>query len=723
MVIKYRLIILLLLLSSTVMGQSLAPSGNYNTLNVFNGGTKSTRAMIAPKGFQPWATYDTTGFIWLDTVNHFLYYHNGTSRVQLGAGGGSGTVTNVSTGFGMLGGPITTTGTVRVDSNYIMTVARGYKVADSVADSRVPYTGANQPLNLGTQNLITDTITGTGSGGLHLHGSASNSGIEIANFGQVRMDYYPIANSGDSVLTTNSQGFIQVYNLKGNYVPYTGATNNLDMGNYQVTAKRANLDTLEPNSSAGLHLHNTSHQDIFIAGAGGGQNLTIYAPTSFSLMANQNETDTVLGSTSTGLVKKIGIATTYLKKSDSSLYATQYRVDTAAFNALTRINTKGTVSSVALANGFGLSVSGSPVTGTGTITATVDTTLVATMADVNAATRDTVALSNRISLLNTLQGASIASADTINLLTTTGNVVDVTGTTTIRGLSPSASANSALIGARRVVRFTGALTLTYNATTNILPGSANITTVNGDMAEFVYLGGVSWVCMDYTKRTVTGTGSTVLAASPSITGTLTAAAITASGTLTANGTLTLTGGTGASTSGFATGVTTSGNTKAVNLGTGGASGSTTNIAIGATAGTSTTTLNGTVTVANVSTVSGTVVSNTGAQTLTNKRITYRTITAASYTTSVTIPADSVDIFNITAQAGALLFNAPSGTPTEGQVLEIVIKDNGTARPLTWNVVFDWSPPSTTILGKWKKMFFQWNTTSARWNFMRQVDEP
>ena len=105
------------------------------------------------------------------------------------------------------------------------------------------------------------------------------------------------------------------------------------------------------------------------------------------------------------------------------------------------------------------------------------------------------------------------------------------------------------------------------------------------------------------------------------------------------------------------------------------------------------------------------------------RYTYRTGGAASYTTSVTIPADSVNIFIITAQAGALLFNAPSGTPTEGQVLEIVIKDNNTARALTWNAIFDWSPPSTTILGKWKKMFFQWNATTSKWNFMRQVDEP
>jgi hypothetical protein len=362
----------------------------------------------------------------------------------------------------------------------------------------------------------------------------------------------------------------------------------------------------------------------------------------------------------------------------------------------------------------------------------------ATIADLNLATRDTTALSNRIGLLNTVKGADIASADTINLLTTTGNYVNVTGTTTIRGLSPAASGNALLIGARRVVQFTGALTLTYNATTLILPGSANITTVAGDMAEFVYEGGVSWRCISYGKRTWTGTGSQVMAASPSITGTLTTAAITASGTISmTGGTVTLGSSTGASTVGLGTGATTTGNTKTINIGGAAASGSTQNINIGSTAvsgstqaivmgtATSTTTLNGTVAVANVSTVSGTVVSNTGTQTLTNKRITYRTTTAASYTTSVTIASDDVDMFVITAQAGALLFNAPSGTPTEGQMLLIRIEDNGTARALTWNAIFrsgtDVTLPTTTVISRTLYMEFLYNLTDARWDIVGKAD--
>jgi hypothetical protein len=117
------------------------------------------------------------------------------------------------------------------------------------------------------------------------------------------------------------------------------------------------------------------------------------------------------------------------------------------------------------------------------------------------------------------------------------------------------------------------------------------------------------------------------------------------------------------------------------------------------------------------------VSSATYNTLTNKRWVPRVISAASYTTSVTIPADSVDLFQITAQAGALLFNAPSGTPNNGDLLVIRIKDNGTARALTYNAIFNWSPPSTTVLGKYLVMCFMYNSVTSNWNFMWKRDEP
>ena len=75
--------------------------------------------------------------------------------------------------------------------------------------------------------------------------------------------------------------------------------------------------------------------------------------------------------------------------------------------------------------------------------------------------------------VNEVKGADVASASTINLTSATGNLVHVTGTTTITAITiPS--------GAERTVVFDGALTLTHNGTTLILPSAANITTVAGD---------------------------------------------------------------------------------------------------------------------------------------------------------------------------------------------------------------------------------------------------
>lgn len=89
------------------------------------------------------------------------------------------------------------------------------------------------------------------------------------------------------------------------------------------------------------------------------------------------------------------------------------------------------------------------------------------------------------------KGADIASATTTDIGAATGEFVDVTGTTTITGLGTIAA------GIVRTVRFTGALTLTHNATSLILPGSANITTTNGDAAQFRSLGSGNWKCINY----------------------------------------------------------------------------------------------------------------------------------------------------------------------------------------------------------------------------------
>ena len=130
--------------------------------------------------------------------------------------------------------------------------------------------------------------------------------------------------------------------------------------------------------------------------------------------------------------------------------------------------------------------------------------------------------------------------------------------------------------------------------------------------------------------------------------------------------------------------------------------------------------------------SDTTLSRSAAGTLAVEGIRVRTTTplivsAASYTTDTgtSLNMDNLDIFVITAQAGALLFNAPGGTLVQGRSLIIRIKDNATARALTWNAVFramGTALPSTTVLSKTLYLGFFYNSTDTKWDLVASAQE-
>lgn len=123
----------------------------------------------------------------------------------------------------------------------------------------------------------------------------------------------------------------------------------------------------------------------------------------------------------------------------------------------------------------------------------------------------------------------------------------------------------------------------------------------------------------------------------------------------------------------------------------------------------------------------TTITASSTSTLTNKRIEPRIVTAASYTTDTgsSLSVATADQFQVTAQAGALLFNEPGGTPVAGQKLIIRIKDDGTARALTWNAVFramGTALPSTTVLSKTLYLGFIYNFTDTKWDLVASAQE-
>lgn len=218
--------------------------------------------------------------------------------------------------------------------------------------------------------------------------------------------------------------------------------------------------------------------------------------------------------------------------------------------------------------------------------------------------------------INEKKGADIASAATTDIAGATGNIVDVTGTVTITAFGTIQA------GSVRIVRFMGALTLTHNATSLILPTGANIVTAAGDIAIFVSLGSGNWYCANYVRA------------------------------------------------------------------------------------------------------SGAVIGPNVVETLTNKRITARVSTEASNATPA-IAADTNDIHTITALAAAATFGAPTGTPTQGQKIIYRIKDNGTARALSWNAIYramGTALPSTTVVNKTLYLGFIYNSTDSKWDLVASAQE-
>lgn len=84
------------------------------------------------------------------------------------------------------------------------------------------------------------------------------------------------------------------------------------------------------------------------------------------------------------------------------------------------------------------------------------------------------------------KGADIASTTTPDLGAVAGLFHDITGTTEIQGFGTVSA------GIWKVLQFDGALQLTHNATSLILPGGANITTAAGDMLMTTSEGSGNW---------------------------------------------------------------------------------------------------------------------------------------------------------------------------------------------------------------------------------------
>lgn len=106
------------------------------------------------------------------------------------------------------------------------------------------------------------------------------------------------------------------------------------------------------------------------------------------------------------------------------------------------------------------------------------------------------ALSGIIRSTNAISTSTIASAATTDVALSDAERVQITGTTGITSLG-----SSGVAGLVRELHFAGALTLTHSANL-ILPSSANITTIAGDVGRFRYEGSGIWRLTSFSRPTI-----------------------------------------------------------------------------------------------------------------------------------------------------------------------------------------------------------------------------
>jgi len=99
------------------------------------------------------------------------------------------------------------------------------------------------------------------------------------------------------------------------------------------------------------------------------------------------------------------------------------------------------------------------------------------------------------------QGTTLAAGSTVNLALATGNYLHISGTGTINSFGTCPA------GARFVLMFEAAATLTYNATSLIIPGGTNKTVVAGDCCMIISEGGGNWRIVGYFVAAGAGAGT------------------------------------------------------------------------------------------------------------------------------------------------------------------------------------------------------------------------
>lgn len=315
----------------------------------------------------------------------------------------------------------------------------------------------------------------------------------------------------------------EIDTLKANYVLKNGENGVLTLGTNDASA--VNIET---NNTTRLSASGTGNITISAPSSGVGLTVTAFAgQNSANFLSGAVSAPNYISTIATGTAPFTVTSTTKVANLNADLLDD---MTTASANTVSTIVARD--------------ASGNFSAGTITATLTGNASTASTLQTARTINGESFNGSANINIEERL-GTAIASATTTTIGTKgLGDTIHITGVATITSLGVSNN------GTRRTLVFDGALILTHNATSLILPGGVNITTVAGDSAEVVCENGALgyWRCVRYTSSIISNTelsyldgatsniqtqiGTKAPTAGPTFTGAVTLPSTTSIGTIT-----------------------------------------------------------------------------------------------------------------------------------------------------------------------------------------------
>lgn len=221
---RYILTILITLFAVTAIAQPTPTyTGSYTQMSYNRGSVGALRLQYIPRGFYPFPTFDTLGTIWVDSAQtRGLFYHNGALRLRLASVPYVDSIAaSIEAGS--------------VDSSIYSTVTR---LSDSLHSLR-DYVDSNNTIIYGSIARIDSTTD------LYFYQIAAlNSDVPLIDsalgvaFGAISTLYDTLPNYVDTAQLNDS-----LQAIKAAYVPYTGATTDVNLGTHNILPNSVRLST------------------------------------------------------------------------------------------------------------------------------------------------------------------------------------------------------------------------------------------------------------------------------------------------------------------------------------------------------------------------------------------------------------------------------------------------------------------------------------------------